>query len=179
MKNSSTKAHYNTDCKLHQLERHCDLFSKISVLNTDPGSNIKIKEIIGNYECTSLARSLFDASCLPNYGGEGKSDSVHAVCYLIDGAWIDSWRDKLDVAVIDVKSTAFRLPKTTKCESFEMLSLSFINYIFKKTSRSSLVIISFDSYYENQLSALTRKDIKVIKVCNVSSYNWQILALYQ
>ena len=47
-------------------ERHCDLFRTIAVLNTVPGSNISIKEIIGNYACCSLARSLFDANGLPN-----------------------------------------------------------------------------------------------------------------
>ena len=76
MKNSNTKAHYVTDSKLHRLERHCDLFRAIVVLNTAPGSNINIKEIISNYECSSLARSLFDASGLPNHGGDGKSDLV-------------------------------------------------------------------------------------------------------
>ena len=89
MKNSNTKAHYVTDGKSHQLERHCDLFRKIAVLNTVPGSNIKIKKIIGNYECSSLARSLFDATGLPNYGGDGKSDLVHAVLNSLDGALID------------------------------------------------------------------------------------------
>ena len=36
-----------------------------------------------------------------------------------------------------------------------MLSSSFINYIVKETSASSTVIISFDSYCENSLKALT------------------------
>ena len=89
MKNSNTKAHSVTDGKSHQLERHCDLFRKIAVLNTVPGSNINIKKIIGNYECSSLARSLFDATGLPNYGGDGKSDLVHAVLNSLDGALID------------------------------------------------------------------------------------------
>ena len=62
MKNSNTKAHYVTDGKLHQLERHCDLFRTISVLNTVPGSNINKKGIIVNYGYSSLARSLFDAN---------------------------------------------------------------------------------------------------------------------
>ena len=39
MKNSNTKAHYGTDSKLNQLERHCDLLTTIAVLNTVPGSN--------------------------------------------------------------------------------------------------------------------------------------------
>ena len=55
------KAHYVTDGKLHQPERHCGLFRTITVLNTVPGSNIKMKDIIGNYECSSLARNVFDA----------------------------------------------------------------------------------------------------------------------
>ena len=50
MKNSNTKAHYVTDSKLHQIERHCDLFKTIVVLNTVPGNNINIKEIILNYD---------------------------------------------------------------------------------------------------------------------------------
>ena len=65
---------------LLQLERHCDLLRTIAVLNTVPVSNINIKEIIGNYECSSLAKSLFHASGLLNDGGNGKSDLVHAVC---------------------------------------------------------------------------------------------------
>ena len=79
MKNGNTKAYYITDGKLHQRERHCDLFRKIAVLNTVAGSNINIKKIVGNYECSSLARSLFDTTGLPNHGGDGKSDLVHAV----------------------------------------------------------------------------------------------------
>ena len=69
MKNSHTKAHYVTDGKLHQLETHCDLFRTRVVLNTVPGSNINTNEIIGNYECSSLARSLL----MP---GDRKSDLV-------------------------------------------------------------------------------------------------------
>ena len=61
MKNSNTKAHYVTYGKLHQLKRHCDLFRAIAVLNTISGNNVDIKGIISNYECSSLARSLFDA----------------------------------------------------------------------------------------------------------------------
>ena len=72
MKNRNTKAHYVTDGKLQQLERHCDLFRTIAVLNTVPGSNINIKEIIENYECSSLTRSLFDVSDSPNHGGDRK-----------------------------------------------------------------------------------------------------------
>ena len=104
MKNSNTKAHYLTDGKWHQLERHCWFFRTIAVLNTAPGSNINIKEIIGNYECSSLARRLFDASSLPNHGGDRKSDLVHAIRNSIDGAWIDPRRYKLDVKVIDAMS---------------------------------------------------------------------------
>ena len=63
MKNKNAQAHYVAKGKLHQLERHCD-FGTIVVCNTIPGSNINIKEIIGNYECSSLAGSLFDASGL-------------------------------------------------------------------------------------------------------------------
>ena len=55
------------------------MFRKIVVLNTVLGSNINIKKIFGNYECSSLVRSLFDATGLPNHGGDGKSDLVHAV----------------------------------------------------------------------------------------------------
>ena len=157
MKNSKTKAHYVTDGKLDQLERYCDLFRTIAVLNTIPGNNINIKEIIGNYECSSLARTLFDASGLRNHGGDGKSDLVHAVCNSLDGAWIHLWRDKLHVVVIDAMGAIFHLPKSTKFESFQMLSSSFINYIVKETSTSSTVIISFDSYCKNSLKALTRE----------------------
>ena len=84
MKSSSTKARYVTDLELHQLERNCDLLRTIAVLNTVRGSNIKIKGIIGNYECSSLTRSLFNGSGLPNHGGDRKSDLVHAV-------WADPW----------------------------------------------------------------------------------------
>ena len=156
MENSITQAHYVTDGKLHQLERHCDLFRTIAVLNTVPDSNINIKEIIGNYECSSSARSLFDSSGLPNPGFDGKSDLVHAVFNYINGAWIDPCRDKLDVVVIDVMIAIFHLSKSTKVESSQMFS-SFINHIGKETSASFKVIISFDSYYENSLKALTRE----------------------
>ena len=101
IKNSNTNAHYVTDGKLHQLERHCDLFRTIAVLNTNPGSNKNIKEITGNYECSSLARSLFGATGLPNHDGNTKSDLVQVVGNSIDGAGINLWRDKLDVIVID------------------------------------------------------------------------------
>ena len=82
MKNNSiTKSQYVTDGKLHQPEQNYDVFRTIAVLNTIPGSDINIKEIIGNYEDFSLARSFFDASCLPNHNGGEKSNLVHAVCY--------------------------------------------------------------------------------------------------
>ena len=41
MKNSNKKAHYVTDGKLHQLERHCDLFRTIAVLNTESLKTLK------------------------------------------------------------------------------------------------------------------------------------------
>ena len=91
MRNSNRKAHYVTEDKLHQLERHCDLLRAIAVLNTIPGGNINIKLIISNYECSSLARSLFDVSCLPNHGDDGKSDLTPAVWNSIDGARIEPW----------------------------------------------------------------------------------------
>ena len=65
-------------------------------------------------------------------------------------------QDKLDVAVIDAMSAIFH-PLSLKI--FQMFS-SFINYIVKETSMSSAVIISFDSYCENSLKALTRKGKK-------------------
>lgn len=71
-----------------------------------------------NYECSSLVRSLFDASSLPNHGGNGKWELVHAVCNSIDNALIDPWRNKLDVVVIDAMSTLFHLPKSNKFENF-------------------------------------------------------------
>ena len=37
---------------------------KIAVFNAVPSSNINIKDIIGNYKCSSLAMSLFNASGL-------------------------------------------------------------------------------------------------------------------
>ena len=106
---------------------------------------------------SSLVRNLFDPSGLPNHGGDGKPDLVHAVCNFIDGAWIDPWRDKLDAVVIDAMSATFHLPISTKFGSFQMLSLSFMNYIVKETLTSSKVIISFDSYYENSLKVLTKE----------------------
>ena len=69
---------------------------------------------------------MFDASGLPNHGGDGKSDLVNAVCNPIDGAWIDPYRDKLDVVVIDAMSAIFPLPQSTKFENFQMPSL-FVN----------------------------------------------------
>ena len=50
----------------------------------------------------------------------------------------------------------FHLPKSTKFESFQMLSSSFINYIAKENSTSLIVMISFESYYENSLKTLTK-----------------------
>ena len=100
---------------------------------------------------------MFDASGLPNHGGEGKSDFVHVSYNSIDiSAWIDLWWDKLDVAVINVMMAIFHLPKSTKFESFQMLPSSFINYIAKETSTSLIVMISFESYYENLLKTLTK-----------------------
>ena len=84
MKSSNTKARYVTDLELHQLERNCDLFRTIAVLNTVRGSNMKIKGIIGNYERSSLTRSLFNGSGLPNHDGDRKSDLIQAV-------WVDRW----------------------------------------------------------------------------------------
>ena len=75
-KNSSTKAHYVTHSKLHQLEGHCDLFRKIAVLNTIPGSIINIKEIIGNYDCSSLTPIIFGVRDLPNHDLDRKSFST-------------------------------------------------------------------------------------------------------
>ena len=49
MQNSNTKAYYVIDSKLHHLERQYELFRTTAVLNTIPGININIKEIIGNY----------------------------------------------------------------------------------------------------------------------------------
>ena len=72
-------------------EGYCDLFRTIAVLNTVPATNLNIKEIIGNYKCSSLARSWLDASVLPSHGSDRKSDLVHAVCNSIDGACIDPW----------------------------------------------------------------------------------------
>ena len=153
MKNKNAKAHYVAKGKFHQLERHCD-FRTIVVRNTIPGSNINIKGIIGNYECSSLAGSLFDASGLPNHDVDGKSGLLHAVCSSIDCARINPWRHKLDVVVIDVMSAIFDLPKSTKFERFQLLPLSFIKYIVKETSTSSTGIISYDSYYTISLKAL-------------------------
>ena len=146
MRNSNTKAHHVNDSKFHQLERHCDFFRTVDVLNIVPGSNIIIKEIIGNYECSSLAKGLFNVSGLPNHGSDRKSDLVHAVCSSIDSAWINLWRDKQDVRVTDVMSTIFQLPKSNKFQSFPMFISPFINHIVKETLTSSTVIISFDSY---------------------------------
>ena len=133
------------------------MFRTIAALDIVPGSNINIEQIIGNYECSALARSLFDASGLPNHGGDRKWDLVNAVCNSIDGAWIDQWRDKLDAVVIDAMSAIFHLRKSTKYESFQMLSSSFINYIAREASALSTVIFSFDSYCENSLKALSRE----------------------
>ena len=69
MRNSTKKFQYVNDGKFHQVGYHYDLFRTITVLNNFPGSNINFKEIIGNYECSSLQNGLFDARVLPNYGG--------------------------------------------------------------------------------------------------------------
>ena len=83
---------------------------------------------------------------------------VYGVCNSIDGAWIDSWRNKLDVVVIDVMSIMFHLPKSNTFESSQMLTLSFINQIVTETSTSSTAFISsiIDSYYENLLKAQSK-----------------------
>lgn len=72
MKDRNKTTHYVTYSKLHQLERHCDLFRIIALPNTAPGSNITIKEIIGNYEFSLIARNLFDARGLQNHGVDEK-----------------------------------------------------------------------------------------------------------
>ena len=87
------------------------MFRKIVILNSIPGSNIK--RIVGNNEYFLLARSLFDTSGLPNHGGDGKSDLVHAVSNCIDDVWVNLWRGKLDVVVIDAMRAIFHLPKST------------------------------------------------------------------
>ena len=74
--------------------------------------------------------------------------TFHAVYNSIDGAWIDPWRDKLDVVVTVATSAIFYFPKQTKFESFQMLLSSFINNIVKETLTSSTVIISPNRYYE-------------------------------
>ena len=55
-----------------------------------------MKKIIGNYQCLSLARSLFGISGLPKYGGDRKSDLVYVVSKCMDDVWIALWRGKLD-----------------------------------------------------------------------------------
>ena len=111
MRNSNTKAYYVNGVKLHQLEKHYGLFRTRAVLNTVFCSNINIKETIGNHECSSLARSLFDVSGSPNHGGDGKSDLVHAFCNSREGPWIAPWRDKLDVVGEGMAPWAPRPPR--------------------------------------------------------------------
>ena len=72
MKDRNKTTHYVTYSKSLQLERHCDLFRIIALPNTVPGSNITIKEIIGNYEFSLIARNLFDARGLQNHGVDEK-----------------------------------------------------------------------------------------------------------
>ena len=57
--------------------------------------------------------------------------------------------------------TIFHLPKSNMFGSFQLLTLPFINHIVKEISTSSTVIISFESYYENLLKALTKERPKV------------------
>ena len=54
-------------------------------------------------------------------------------------------------------SAIFHLPKSFEFESFQIWPSSFINYIVKETSTSVLVMISFESYYENSLKTLTKE----------------------
>ena len=119
LKNSNKKGKYVNGSKLHQLGWYGDLFRTKAVLNTFPVDNIDIKEIIGLYECFLLARILFDANGLPNNGGDGKSNLVHAVTNSIDGASIHPWRGKLNVSVIVAIGTIFHLPLSIKFESFK------------------------------------------------------------
>ena len=105
---------------------------------------------------------MFDASGLPNYRRDGKSDLAHAASSSIDGAWINLWRDKIDLALIDARSAIFHLPKSAKFGSLQILSLLYINHFVKETSAAFTVIIIFDSYYENSLKALTSERRKVI-----------------
>ena len=95
---------------------------------------------------------------MPNHGVDGKSNLVHAVYISIDGAWIDPWQDSRSTRSCSDRCNECYIPPF-KSESFQMFS-SFINYIVKETSMSSTVIISFDSYCENSLKALTRKGKK-------------------
>lgn len=74
--------------------------------------------------------------------------------------YFDPWQDKLDVVVTDAMSAIFHLTNSTKFESFQMLSSSFVNYIVKKTWATSTVTISLNSYCENSLIALTRESRK-------------------
>ena len=142
---SNTKVHYVSHSELQQLERHCDLLRATAVLNTLPGSNINITLIISNYECSLLSRSLFDVCGLSNHGGDWKSDLVLAVRNSIDGAWIDPWRDKPDVVVIDGISTLFHLRKSISLKGFKCCSCHLKIKLWKILISSTL-IISFDSY---------------------------------
>ena len=98
--------------------------------NTTPGSNINIRKIFGDNEYFLLARSLFDASGLPNHG---KSDLVHAVTNYIHGVWIGLWQGKLDVVVIDAMRAIFHLPKSTKFYNFLNVFRVILNQILKET----------------------------------------------
>ena len=113
-----------------------------------------------DFKCKSIDWFLYEgntgtkwvnASGLPNQWGGGNSDLVYGVCNSIDGAWIDSWLNK-----VDVMSIMFHLPKSNTFERSQMLTLSFINQIVTETSTSSTTIISFDSYYENLLKAQSK-----------------------
>ena len=109
------------------------MFRIKTVLDTVSGSDINIKEVIGNYECSSLARKLFETSGLQNHGVDGTPDLVHVVCNSTDSAWIDPWQGKVDVAVmIDAMRAIFHLPRSTKFESFLLLSSSFLNNMVKR-----------------------------------------------
>ena len=101
------------------------LFRTISIVNTIPGSNISMKEIIGNYQCFSLARSLFDTCGLLNYGGDRKSDLVYVVIKCIDDVWIDLWQGKLDAVVIDAMKALSTLLNQPSSKAFKWFHVIF------------------------------------------------------
>ena len=112
--------------------------------------------MISNFECSTIARSLFDISGQPNKGYENKSQLVHTVCNNINEAWTDI-RKNFDLVVFDAMSVLHTLRKTAAIKDFHDLTYLFIEQIESRSNFAAMLIISCDTHLSSSLKQLTRQ----------------------